>query len=342
MKNKKYTIFITSVIAIIGITVFAVLQFQLYELIGIYGGAIFLSNFRQFGIVVSSGLFTSAMVTLIISSSEYKNERTESLENMYLAAEDLEQEFLKINYFLPDEPKELVQNVLGELDNNAIILRHNKQLEESISKFKNQQKADEFYRHNWIKLNYDAQKEFRDYVWENTNNRIKEIYTEPSQIKEYLDRECKEKIEKYNSQLENTMRSFLRFQEVRTKSVTAAYGKLDFLFANKSIRCHIYEKLYHKLVEEVDLIKEKNFYFSQYFDGKGGNKSLQCSFIWELQESLLSEDENFYYRQFDFDLSTEIVQVLVYANGKDNICEFPDLNRYKLCTKPGYYRQMQK
>lgn len=342
MKNKKGTLYISSVIAIIGIAGFIILQFRCYELIGIYGGTEFLSNLRQLGIVVTSGLFTSALVTFLISVGEYRNERVESLENMYLAAEDLEREFLKIKYFLPDEPKELIQNLLGELDNNERNMSFNKHLAESVSKFENQQKADEAYSRNCFKLDYDAQKAFKDYVWQNTDERTKEIYTEPFQIKEYLDEECKRKVEKYSRQLEDTMKSFLRFQEVRTNALTAAYGKMDFLFANKSIRYRIYDKLYQKLLKEIRLIKEKNFHFQLYFDGEGGNKAVQCAFVWELQESLLSEDENCYYRQFDFDLATEMVQVLVYANGKVNIDEFPELNRYMLCTKAGYYQRLQK
>ena len=342
MKNKKGTIYISGIIAIIGISGFIILQFRCYELLGIYGGTVFLSNLRQFGIVVTSGLFTSALVTLLISASEYRNERVEALENIYLAAEDLEREFLKIKYFLPDEPKELVQNVLGELDNNESNMRFNKHLAESVAQLEDQKKADDAYSRNCLKLDCDAQKAFRDYVWEKTDERTKVIFTEPFQIKEYLDKECRKKIDKYSEQLEETMRSFLRFQEVRTNVLTAAYGKLDFIFVNKSIRCRIYEKLYHKLMEEVKLIKEKDYHFGLYFDGKGGNKVVQCSFVWELQESLISEDENCYYRQFDFDLATEMVQVLVYANGKANMSEFPDLKRYMLGTKPGYYQQLQK
>lgn len=342
MKNKKSTLWISGIITIIGIAGFIILQFRCYELIGIFGGTVFLSNLRQLGIVVTSGLFTGALVTFLISVGEYKNERVEALENMYLAAEDLEQEFFKIRYFLPDEPKEIVQNVLGELYNNECNIKFNKQLLESVSKFTDKQKADEVYNQICVKLAYDAQKVFRDYVWENTDERTKEIYTESHQIKEYLDRECEEKIKKYSEQLEESMRSFLRFQEVRTNALTLAYGKIDFIFANNSVRQHIYEKLYSKLVEEVNLIKEKNYHFKLYFDGKGGNRAVQCSFIWELQESLLSEDENCYYRQFNFDLATEMVQVLVYANGKANMGEFPDLKRYMLCTKPGYYQRLKK
>ncbi len=325
-----------------GIAGFIILQFRCYELIGIFGGTEFLSNLRQLGIVVTSGLFTSALVTLLISVGEYKNERVEALENMYLAAEDLEREFLKIKYFLPDEPKELVKNVLGELDNNESNIRFNKHLAESVSQFEDQQIADEIYSRNCKEVNHDAQKAFWDYVWENTDKRTKEIYTEPFQIKEYLDNECEKKVEKYSEQLEETMRSFLRFQEVRTNVLTAAYGKMDFVFANKSIRYHIFEKLYRKLVEEVNLIKEKNYHFKLYYDGKGGNRSIQCSVVWELQESLISEDESGYYRQFDFELATEMVQILVYANGKVNMGEFPELNRYMLRTKSGYFQRLHK
>ena len=135
LKNKKGTLYISGIIAIIGIAGFIILQFRCYELIGVFGGTEFLSNLRQLGIVVTSGLFTSALVTFLISVGEYKNERVEALENIYLAVEDLEREFLKIRYFLPDEPKELVQNVLGELDNNESNMRFNKHLAESVSKF---------------------------------------------------------------------------------------------------------------------------------------------------------------------------------------------------------------
>lgn len=342
MKNKKCTILVSAVIAIIGAVGFAILQFRLYELIGIYGGTLFLSNLRQFTMVITSGLFTSAMVTLLISVSEYRNERVEALESMYLAAMDLEHEFIKIKYFLPDEPKELVKNVLGELDNNKFDLEYNARLAESILKFENQEQADGVYEKNHLNLKHDAENAFRDYIWEHTDERTKLIMSEPFQQKDYLDRACAEKIEKYNMQLEETMKSFLRFQEVSTNAITAAFGKMDFIFANKSIRTNIYNKLYRKLYDVINLIKEKNFHFNLFFSGEGGSRAVQCMFVWELQEKLLSEDEDCYYRQFDFDIATEMVQVLVYANGKANKNEFPELKRYMLCTKPEYLYKLQK
>ena len=76
---------------------------------------------------------------------QIKNEWTEALENIYFAAEDLEREFSKIIYFLPDEPKELVSNLLGELDNNEQDRKFNKMLSEAVAQFENRQEADEIY-----------------------------------------------------------------------------------------------------------------------------------------------------------------------------------------------------
>lgn len=70
------------------------------------------------------------------------------------------------------------------------------------------------------------------------------------------------------------MKSFLRFQEVRTNNMTDAYKRLDFLFANKSIRNHIHDKLYCGIWEEVKQIKEESYHFDLYFSGKGGNSTV--------------------------------------------------------------------
>ena len=342
MKNKKSVMLISAVIAIAGIAGFAILQFRLYTLIGIYGGTQFLSNLRQFAMVITSGLFTSAAVTFLISIREYKNERVEALEGIYFAAMELEREFARIKYFFPEEPQKLVQNVLGELDNNELASKYNENLATSVLNFEEQQKPDDTHEKCHMTLKQDAQKAFRDYVWAHMDEREKAFLTEPIQIKDYLDRICAEKIAKYDEQLRETMKSFLRFQEIRTDAITAAYGKMDFVFANKSIRKNIYEKLYHKLFNMINDIKKVNFNFDLFFTGRGGNRAVQCGFVWKLQNELLSEDADCYYRQFDFDITTEMVQVLVYANGKTNMNEFPKLRDYMLCTKPGYFRKLQK
>ena len=116
-----------------------------------YGGTIFLSDLRQFGIIITSGLLTGALLTFAISIYEYKNERQEALEGMYLASYNVEREFSKIKYFLPDEPRELVHDVLGEFEDNESNRKFNKNLGECVLQFKDQQKADEAYDRNYRK-----------------------------------------------------------------------------------------------------------------------------------------------------------------------------------------------
>lgn len=172
-------LYITGGIAIVGIIGLVILQLRCYELIGVHGGTRFLSDLRQFGIAIMGGLFTSAFVTFLISIGEYKNERTETLENVYFAAEDLEREFSKIIYFLPDEPKELVSSLLGELDNNEQNRKFNKMLSKAVVQFENRKETDEIYERNCQRLEYDAQDAFRDYIWEHTDERTKEVCREP-------------------------------------------------------------------------------------------------------------------------------------------------------------------
>lgn len=52
---------------------------------------------------------------------------------------------------------------------------------------------------------------------------------------------------------------------MRTSAITAAYGKMDFIFANKSIRTNVYNKLYRKLFDMVNLIKNSNYHFELFF-----------------------------------------------------------------------------
>lgn len=342
MKNKKRVLFISGIITTIGIIGLIIVQFRLYELLGFYGGTIFLSNLRQFGIATMGGLFTGALVTFLISVSEYRTERTEALENLYFAAEELEREFSKIKFFIPDEPRELVQNVLGEIDNNKSIIEQNANLREAVLKLENQDSADEIYNRGYLKLEYEAQNAFKDYIWNHTDERIQSVFENSCQKKKYLDEECDKKIQKYGEQLEETMRTFLKFQDVNTHYITAAYGKIDFLFANKSIRSDIVYGLYKKLWDEINFIKDCNYHFDLYFSGKGGNRAVQCSFIWDLQDSLISEDDDYYYRQFDFDIATKMIRILYFVNGKSDKITYPEKKIYKLCAKPGYFESLKK
>lgn len=363
MTSKKWTVIISATLTAIGIIVFTILQFELYRYVilfvdntaGFYlklshalhtwasNNGELLSQWDGFGKTISSGIFTSAFVTFLIARGDYLYERQKSLINMYLESEELQRAFSKIKYIIPDEPKELVRDLLGELDSNEISEKNNQFFRNQFENIENPEKATEMYEAYYSPNSHVAETKFKEYLWEHTEGNIKEMFASDIEAKEkYLDEKCREKTEKYNQELEEVMKSYITFKDVRTKELTAAYGGLDFIFANKSIRQHIFEKLYEKQTKQVNKIKNRIYYFESYFAGNGANKALLFDWAWELQCSLVSEDENAYYRQYLYDVDSEMVQVLIYTYGKVKPEEIPDKKRYLIISKPGWFKNMMQ
>lgn len=346
MTSKKSTVIISAALTVLGVAVFTFLQFRMYRYFYFfdnYPNRELLSIWKGYAITISSGIFTSAFVTFLIGRGDYLYERQKSLINMYLESEELQREFAKIKYIIPDEPKELVRDLLGELDSNEISEKNNQFFREQFEKIENPEKATEMYEAYYLPISRKAEIKFKEYLWEHTEDNIKEMFASDIEAKEkYLDEKCREKIEKYNQELEEVMKSYITFKDVRTKELTAAYGNLDFVFANKSIRKHIFEKLYEKQTKQVKKIKEHIFYFESYFKGNGENKSLLFDRVWELQTSLISDDKDKYYRQYLYDVDYEMVQVLIYTYGKVKPEEIPDKKRYLITSKPSWFKNMMQ
>lgn len=345
MTSKKWTVIISTGLTVFGLVVFTFFHFGIYRYFHIlesYPNRELLSIWKGYVITISSGVFTSAFVTLLVAESDYSYGRRKALENIYYASEDLQRIFGKIKYIFPDEPIELVSDLLGEIDGNAQSEEYNLYFMEQLKNVDDSDRAKKLYDECHMPITHDAENKFKEYIWEHIEERIKKDYNEPQMKKDYLDSVCKKKIEQYSEQLDNAMKSYVIFNEVRTKELSSTYGELNFIFANKSIRQNIYNKLYRKQVDYINMIKQTKFHFNLYFEGKGGNRAVMLDFVWKLQGSLTSEDENAYYRQYMYEVDNEMIQVLVYANGKANENEFQDKKRYLITTKPSWYNRMMQ
>ncbi len=93
-------------------------------------------------------------------------------------------------------------------------------------------------------------------------------------ISEYKN-ERKEALENVCFAAEDLEREFCSFKK-SVQIITDAYKRLDFLFANKSIRSHIHEKLYCRIWEEVKFIKEEGYHFDLFFKQKTKVKQPFC------------------------------------------------------------------
>lgn len=342
MRDKKRVLRFIGFTAVIGFAIFTFLEFRLYvafypDLEKLFKSKTCLLQWKDYLKIISSGVFTSAIITIFVTTVDYLDARHRALERIYLAAEDLEHAFAKIKYIFPDEPRELVKNLFCEIDENNTKLKFNQQLSNEIKK-SDDTNGPVLYENFKLSLENEAREKFKEYLWKHEREDIKTNFIIETDRQMYLESSCDEKIKKYAEQIEQVIQSYLVFDSIRTRELSAAYGELDFFTkcGQKNIRNHIYGNLYTKLVKQVNAVKETNFHFNLYVAGKGGNRGVMLNFIWKLQDMLVSEDGNFYYRQFMYDIDTQMVQVLIFSDGtgkhKD---EFPDKRRYKITIKKG-------
>lgn len=345
MTSKKSTVVISAVLTILGMAVFTFLQFRMYRYFHFfenYQDRELLLIWKGYGITISSGIFTSAFVTFLIARGDYLYERKRSLENIYLESEELQRSFKRIKYIFPDEPKELACDLLNEIDENERYERQNNILAEQLNKMEASDKKREIYDMFWHTITHESEIKFKNYLWEHTKDDIKKFYTTSESKEEFLDKECKKKIEKYNQELDDAIQSYITFKNVRTKEITAAYSSLDFIFGNKSIRQHIFEKLYKKQIDQVNKIKKRINYFESWIESNRANRAALFNGVWELQTSLINENEIAYYRQYLYDVDCEMVQVLIYAYGKVDPEEIPDEKDYLITTKPDWIERLMQ
>lgn len=343
LTSKKWTVIISTGLTVFWLVIFSFFHFGIYRYFHIlesYPNRELLSIWKGYVITISSGILTSAFVTLLVAGSDYFDGRRKALKNVFYTSEDLQRIFGKIKYIFPDEPIELVSDLFGEIDGNARSEEYNLYFMEQLKNVDDSDRAKKLYNECHMQITHDAENKFKEYIWEHTEKRIKKGYKKPHMKTDYLDRVCKKKIEQYSKQLDDAMKSYVAFNEVRIKELRAAFEDLDFIFANKSIKKEIENRLYLKQVDQINLIKYTNIHFNLYFEGKGGNRAVMLDYVWKLQGSLTSEDENAYYRQYMYDVDNEMIKVLLYADKETYKNESQDKRHYLITTKPGWYNRL--
>ncbi len=140
MKGKKDGIIWSIRLIIFSAIIFFVLQFHLYtdEFKGVMSSILpfNLSEWRDFLMVIMSGIFTSSFVTLIMNCSDYKNERRAALVNYYLVSSRFMRNFWNIEYLYVGEEIELIRNYYLERSSNNMCMQMGMDSVESfISKY---------------------------------------------------------------------------------------------------------------------------------------------------------------------------------------------------------------
>ena len=309
MRSKKIAIITSFVIFVISLAIFTILQFHLYtnNLRSFFGLiiSINLSDLRNYVIIICSGFLTSAFVTLLISISEYRVAKVEEIEN-----------FCEENYA-----------ILAKLRNPKIL--HTKIPIDKLSAYYAEVSDNKI----WEKVDkneviHDAEEKIKDFIWEKTDDKVKELFNTPSSKMVYLHDEFNSQIDECNKQIANVMQYYMDLsKELSSKNISSAYAKIDFLFHNKKIRGKlIYKSIVIRQYEMIKTVKD----LARRLDPKNGegNIPIMLTYIDKIQKYMYfnSSDDNYtsYYKQYVYELELAIHNLLKYTYGKNKYKEvFP-------------------
>lgn len=270
MKAKKWLTIITLIITILSLLIAIIIGKD--------------SNCITYDI--SMALFGSAILGFIMSLTEYYVERRRAMEEFWIQATKVLNELKKIKYLDVDAPIKLIVDAIKEEDSNARkekfhLLSDNEEISVSAK-----EKLLSWYEEN-APLSFDK----------NTDIDIE------------LEQLYKSKMDGYKEAFIQCMDSYREVSIVELGNLDNAYGNLDFIIANKSIRQKAYELIFDKLRKIIYQFKSEVYHFNLLKDGNG-NFTVCILKVSELnQEYFLSKEEK----------THGYTNTLIFQNVFDNI-----------------------
>lgn len=299
MKGKKDGIIWSIVLISFSIVIFFVLQFHLYtdEFKNIIRSVLpfELSEWREFFMVIMSGIFTSSFVTLIMNYSDYKNERRDALVNYYLVSSRLMRNFRNIEYLYVGEELELICNYYLERSSN------NMRMQMGMDK----------------ELNQKAKLALQEWIWKNERSETRRQF---KKIKQQYLSDCVERlISKYDQELDKITTQYIKLSELSYREVEDAYGNINFLFANRLNRNgFIYKYLHERQRDLLHKIKMESYHFKNHYSKD--TAVVMLNKILELQKEIFAVEESKYgkniYNQYCYEITCNL-EFLLQLTYKD-------------------------
>lgn len=247
------------------------------------------ADLRNFVIVISSGLLTSACVTFLITIAEYRIKRVEAVENFCNANWELMKSFYNLKIFESYIPLELLISYYEE--------KNNERMKESGHK---------------------AEGDIKRYLWEKLDKKSRKMIKKDYKKADYLDAIFSKCMEEQNRHIEEIMNQYIEIVEKNNcQALSNTYAKINFLFGNKKIRQKIiYEGIYEKQIEVFDVINNAVYHFKL----RKGNNTIMIHFIQDIQECLFAvkDDKIFksYYMNHVYEIDNGIHGLLKVIYGK--------------------------
>ncbi len=193
---------------------------------------------------LSFAVLGSAAMGVLLSLTEYMVMRRTTLEEYYLAASDCLRAFSKAAFFYVRGPKGLLSDYYSE--NFPVSPKVPHPAKDALRKYI----ADEYLT-------------FLD----------SSVHIPGSELSKRIEEKLHQAIQECDEALKNTLRSYIEIAEYSLAPLENAYGKLDFLFGNRSFRADIYDRIHQPLQEYKRFVEEKGSPLPFFPAGGAG----QCS-----------------------------------------------------------------
>ncbi len=129
--------------------------------------------------------------------------------------------------------------------------------------------------------------------------------TTEDQMKEWIENAYKSELDDARTQLKKGAEAYIAFADLSLFELSNAYGRLDFLFGNKTVRKHAYDKLYNKIRAFKSLCLDNRRILNPYLQGKG-NEIVSMDKMVLLQSKAFENRDGAYYAKLRDDLRYDL------------------------------------
>ena len=215
------------------------------------------------GYDISLAIFGSAMLGFIMSLIQYFAVKRTAMETFYEESLRAISVLGKAKYFFTDEPVGLVVNCIAEELSN----KWNEQLG----------KAPE----------HDS----KDKLIEAYKSGLDSILVNDPALDEHFETWYTDKMQAYYKELEKCFDSYIEIADTGLSALDSAYGNLDFIFGNRTLRLWVNERLYNSVKEIRRSAIREAYHFQLYKVGEG-NISACTAFLLKLNQEWFSVKES--------------------------------------------------
>lgn len=257
------------------------------------------------GYDIALAVFGSALLGFIMSLVEYFSERKKAMEQFWHEAGRVLVQFRKAKYIHFDEPEEIVTGCIAENYYNKCAKEFPPGVAEVFG----------------LKESHEYLEKYTQWMEENEPMS----FTENDDVRVVLNQVCISRMENYENTINEVIDNYIGLSKISLYELDNAYGNLNFIFANKSIRFRAYNEIFNKIRTIRQKIMEETYHFNLYKEKKGNFAVCMRKAI-EVSNALFKEEKKvedafesvcIYQKEFDdIEESLEAFRVRIYFKSK--------------------------